>query len=107
MVKINIERIQIVLGDGFTSQTPMQRFIFFHFQDRDFGVRKARLTKVGKRIVYSSVDDILNKLDEMFEKEGRLTKETMLDVRDLPRDEGDKIREHFDQIRKNMAKKKS
>ena len=107
MGKINIEKIQVVLGDGFTSQTPMQRFISFHFQDRDFGVRKARLTKVGKRIVYSSVDDILNKLDEMFEKEGRLTKETMLDVRDLPKDEGDKIREHLDRIRKSMAKKKS
>ncbi len=107
MGKINIERIQIVLGDGFTSQTPMQRFISFHFQDRDFRGRKVRLIKVGKRIVYSSVDDILNKLDEMFKKEGRLTKETVLDVRDLPRDEGDKIREHLDEIRKNMGKKKS
>ena len=106
MGKINIEKIQIVLGDAFTSQTPMQRFISFHFQDRGFRGRKVRLTKVGKRIVYSSVDDILNKLDEMFEKEGRLTKETVLDVRGLPRDEGDKIREHLDQIRKNMGKKK-
>jgi len=104
--KINIEKIQIVLGDGLTSQRPTQRFISFHFQDRGFGGHKGRLIKVGKTIVYNSIADILNKLDEMLEKEGHLTKETVLDVRELPKDEGNRIIEYLDEIRKNRGKKK-
>lgn len=106
MGKINIEKIQIVLGDGFASQRPAQRFISFHFQNRGFGGRKVRLIKVGKTIVYNSIEDILNKLDEVLEKEGHLTKETVLDVRDLPKDEGNQIIEYLDEIRKNRGKKK-
>jgi len=52
------------------------------------------------------VEDILNKLDEMFEKEGHLTKETVLDVRDLPKDERNQIIEYLSEIRKTRSKKK-